>query len=270
MQMQVQSVDEAITLMQKGVHFDRRMSQLAPRLKIVKMLENNDLLDESKVGYLIDLAGKNPQAIAKLVKEAGFDPLSNHEEQAAAYKPGNHSVSDRELAFREAVESLEGLEDGTATINAVMTWDAESKRKAYAEPQVLEVIHSQRANGIYDKISTEINRQKVLGHLKGTSFLDAYQIVGDAMHAQGLLTPVKQAPAAEGGNAPAPAQSAAPTAKPSLAPLATRVAPVPSAAPNPKARAAAPTRATPTQAARTEVNPFDMPDDEFTKQYGPR
>ena len=39
------------------------------------MLENAGITDENQLAYLIDLSNKNPQAIQKLVKDSGIDPL---------------------------------------------------------------------------------------------------------------------------------------------------------------------------------------------------
>ena len=70
----LRSPEEAIQLMQQGANFTKKMQAIAPHRKLLIMLENNGLLDESKINYLIDLDKKNPEAIKKLVKDAGIDP----------------------------------------------------------------------------------------------------------------------------------------------------------------------------------------------------
>ena len=67
----VKSVDDAIALMQMGANYNKKMSALKPNLKLMKLLENNGLLDETKIGFLIDLEKKNPDAINKLIKDSG-------------------------------------------------------------------------------------------------------------------------------------------------------------------------------------------------------
>lgn len=52
--MQVNSVDEAIQLMQMGANYTRKMQELQPHRKTLLMLENNGLLDEGKLSFLID------------------------------------------------------------------------------------------------------------------------------------------------------------------------------------------------------------------------
>lgn len=59
----INTPDEAIALMQKGVSYSKKMASLKPNLKIIKMLEKNGLLDEGKLSFYIDLEKKNPQAM---------------------------------------------------------------------------------------------------------------------------------------------------------------------------------------------------------------
>lgn len=54
-EVEVKSVDDAITLMQMGANYQKKMAALKPNLKILKILENNGLLDEGKLSFLIDL-----------------------------------------------------------------------------------------------------------------------------------------------------------------------------------------------------------------------
>lgn len=72
---QVNSVEDAITLMKMGANYNKKMAGLKPNLRLMKMLENNNLLDESKLTYLIDLDKKDPEAIKKFIKDSGVDPL---------------------------------------------------------------------------------------------------------------------------------------------------------------------------------------------------
>ena len=66
---QVTSVDEALTLMQMGANYNKKMAALKPNLKVLKLLDTHGLLDENELNFLIDLKEKNPKAIMKLVKD---------------------------------------------------------------------------------------------------------------------------------------------------------------------------------------------------------
>ena len=72
--MQVDNIDDAIALMQKGADYHSKMKTLSPNLKVVSMLEKEGLLKQDKLNNLIDLAKKDPKAIAQLIKDSGIDP----------------------------------------------------------------------------------------------------------------------------------------------------------------------------------------------------
>ena len=69
---QVRDVNEAISLMQKGVDYTRKQQALKPRLMEMRALEEQGMLG-SNLNYAIDLFKGNPQAIAKLIKEKNID-----------------------------------------------------------------------------------------------------------------------------------------------------------------------------------------------------
>lgn len=183
----VDSAEEAIKLMQMGANYTRKMQALQPARKILAMLENNGLMDESKISYLIDLDKKNPQAIQKLVKDSGVDPLEIDVENDTNYTPGNHSVSDQEIVFQSVLDDIASTSDGKETIRVISnTWDQASKDILWTNPEVMSLIHQQREAGIYDRVSTEVERQRMLGTIpQGVPFLEAYKQVGNAMTQSG-------------------------------------------------------------------------------------
>jgi hypothetical protein len=241
--------EEAIRLMQMGANYTRSMQQLAPQRKILTMLQNNNLLDEAKLSYLIDLDKKNPDAIKQLVKDSGIDPLDINTEDKTTYTPGNHSVSDAELKFNSTLDEVASTPEGQQTVQVInTTWDQESKEALWKSPEIMSIIDSQRQSGVYDRIVSEIERQKTLGTIPAsTPFLAAYKHVGD----QFVAATTKQTP--ESTQQPALQQQ----------PVATRVAsPKPAATNDDKVRAAAATKAAPAK-TQIKVNPLAMSDDEF-------
>jgi hypothetical protein len=248
-EIQLQSPEEAVKLMQMGANYTKKMQALQPALRVVKMLENNQLLDEGQLSYLIDLHQRKPEAIQKLLADSKFDPLKADEEQAAAYVPGNHRVSDGEIQFQQALDEIEATPTGAELITEVaQQWDADSKQALFKDPRLLTVINGHKANGLYDQIHAELSRRRVLGQFQGVPFLAAYEAVGAEMQTAGLLGK--------------PAEEVAPRQEA----VVTRVVPPTSKVANTeRAKAAMPTRATPSS-AREEVNPLAQSDDEFLKQ----
>lgn len=185
-EIQVKSVDDAVALMQMGANYNKRMAALKPNLKMLKLLENNGLLSEEKISYLIDLEKKNPAAINKLVKDSGLDPMDLDAEKAGEYKPKIHSVDDREIDLDTVLDELQETPTYTQTLEIVSKkWDGASKQTIASTPQLLKVINDHVANGIYDLINQEVERERMFGRLNGLSDIEAYRRVGDAINARG-------------------------------------------------------------------------------------
>jgi hypothetical protein len=256
-EIQLKSPEELMQLVKMGANYTRKMQDIAPHRKVLLMLENNGLLDEGKLSYLIDLDKKNPDAIKKLIADSGIDPLDIDTTTPPAYTAGNHRVTDEESAFRSTLDELSSNEEGVATLQAInSTWDQASKEQLYKSPEIMDVMVQQRKAGFYDRIVTEMERQRTLGAIPaGQSWLQSYKQVGDQLVAVNGFADLVEKPALTTQTV-----AQAPT------PVATRVATAkPTVAHNDKANAAAPTRVTP-QVAKVIVNPLSVSDDEFLKQ----
>lgn len=248
----VKSVDDAVTLMQMGANYNKKMAALKPSLKLMKLLENNGLLSEEKISYLIDIEKKNPNAIQKLVKDSGIDPMDFDAEKAGEYKPKIHTVDDREMDLDTVLDEIQDTPSYNQTLQIVSkSWDGASKQVVANTPQLLKVINDHVANGIYNIISEEVERERVFGRLNGLSDIEAYRQVGDAIQARGGFNHL--------GNA---------QAKTNQAPVV--VQPKPKKADedklNEKRRAASSTKpANTSQASNDDFNPLSLSDEEFAK-----
>jgi hypothetical protein len=251
---ELRTPDEAVQLMQQGANYTRKMQELAPHRKILLMLENNGLLDEGKLSFLIDVEKKNPAAIQKLIKDAGIDPLEIDTSVDPSYRGGNHRVSDEEVAFTAVMDDLRSSQSGTETLQHINTrWDQASKEVLWSSPELMQVIHSQRDNGIYDVITSELDRRRTLGLIAAnTPFITAYKTVGDEMNAAGVFSRM-----GEQGTQTAP--------KPAPAPVVTRVQqPKPAVVNTDRVTAASSTRMAPPKTNQTK-NPLAMSDEDFLK-----
>ena len=247
----VESAEEARNLIQKGVNFTQKMQVLQPALRVVKMLENNDLMDEAQISYLIDLAQKKPEAIQKLLADSEFDPMAMDEDVAKDYLPTDHRVSEKELVLQSVLDDLETTEHGQALITEVARqWDEESKQAVLQDPQYLSVLNEQRSLGLYTQITDEMERLRILGEIPvGTPFLQAYNAVGQYLREQGRLQ--------------VPSSSVTP---PPPQPVATKtVIPQGSADNSDRVKATAPPRSVPST-SQPKIDVLNMSDEEFMKQ----
>lgn len=257
----VQNVDEAIQLMQMGANYAKKMAALKPNLMLLKMLENNGLLSEEKLSYLIDLDKKVPGAVNKLVKESGLDPMDLDAKQADGYKPTARKVDAREVELDEVLDEIQGTPAFQRTIEVVTKqWDEESRKVVADSPQLLKLINSHIEAGFYDLIAKEVERKTMFGQLNGLSSLQAYKQVGDDINARGGFDHLGR-------------QGKTDTTKPG-----DEVLPKPQTATKEqlikeKKRAAAPAKPAPAPASsapQEEFNPLSLSDEEFMRMSARR
>ena len=242
--MSAQNSEEVLQLMKMGAGFNKKMAGIKSQQKFIKMLENNDLLDEDKLSYLIDLDKKNPDAITKLLKDSELDPMDIDTGSDTDYKPNAYTVDDRQVQLDNVLEDLQDSSGYATTIDVVGNkWDESSRKTLTDQPELIRTINSHVEAGIFDKIVSVVEREKMLGKLQGVDDFTAYRTVGDAMNAQGAFNDTQ---ATSGINVPPPAKKAQPNV-------------------NDKKRAASPTKAKPRTIEQFNIS--DMSDEEFEKRF---
>lgn len=219
----LQTVDEAVSLIQKGVGFHNKMNKVQKDLAIAEALRNAGI-DQSQLNLLIDAHQKKPGAIKKLLDSAKIDPLTLDSAEASSYAPSDHSVTDEQIRFQSVVTDLTDTTHGTAVLQDARSWDQASKAEVYKNPGVLELLSQQKESGRYDVIKAQVDRQKVIGAIPvNEPFLQSYTRVGQQMMQAGAFNPT-------------------PVVTPTPTPVAQKVVTPPAPANAKKAAAAAPTR----------------------------
>ena len=180
------SVDEAQKLIQMGANYYEKMESLKPARKVLAMLEQNELMDEEKLSFAIDLLNKNPQAINKLIADQDLSDIMD--EEKGEYKPTNYAVSEQQLNVTEALDAIKHTETYTRTVNVLGTqWDAQSRDIVTKSPEVIDIINNHIADGTFDKVSAEVERRKLFGSIPtGTPDIIAYKTVGDELYANNV------------------------------------------------------------------------------------
>lgn len=265
-EVQLQTPEDAVRLMQMGANYTKKLQGLAPGLRILKMLEKNGLMDEGKINRLIDLEKKDPAAIKQMIKDSGVDPMDIDISEDTGYKPGNYQVSDEEMRFTSMVEEVASDPVGKDFIGLIhRTWDKKSKDALWQDPEILRILTQQRKNGILDQISAEVDRRKTLGYIsQDTPFLTAYENVGKDLDKQGLL---------QAKNADQPATKVGAEGQPVIAAPGRKVLdqrtglkkPGPTVANSDKARAASPAKGVPAKKGAVDFNPLSLSDEDFEK-----
>jgi hypothetical protein len=186
-EMAVDSIEDARQLMQMGANYNKKMAMLKPNLKMVKTLEKNSITEDD-LNYLIDLKNKSPEAIQKLLKDSGVDPLDIDTSSEVNYTPKSYVPNDKEVELDGILEEIQETESFNTTVDIIGNkWDKQSKQVVVDNPQLIKVINDHVSNGIYNQIVGVVERERMLGRLIGLSDIEAYKQVGDALNAQGAF-----------------------------------------------------------------------------------
>lgn len=261
-EMQVETPEEALRLMQMGAGHLKYQAKVRPALAIEQTLKNNKI-DQDKLNFLIDCANGKPEAIKKLVRDAKIEPydIDNTEESREAdskYRPTNHVVSDKDLLLSETIATVQGTPVGDAMLRTIRSeWDEDSRTKLVTDPEILNILVNQKTTGIYDQITSEVERRRVLGKVAANvPWLEAYYQVGSEMEKSGAFSSGQESTRSPGSQTtPKPAQSKL---------IETTTAKRKSGAGGDPS-GLAPVSKTPVTPLKIDASVMDMPDDEFNK-----
>ena len=182
-EVQISNVDDAIRLMQQGANYSKKMEELKPKRALIKTLEQHGLTDKEQLGYLVDLANKDPKAIAKLVKESGIDLCEFDVEQANEYSP-NLQIQEP-TAFEDIVSEITANNpDAIDVLNVIGQWDDETKDFLYNKPDGLRIFAEHKANGFFDKVVGIIENERMFGRMTDKTYLEAYADIEAMLNAQ--------------------------------------------------------------------------------------
>ena len=244
--MQVDNIDDAIALMQKGADYHNKMKTIAPHLKMVSMLEKEGLLDQVKLNNLIDISKKDPKAIAQLIKDSGIDPLDIDTDEEVGYKPTNYGITDKEFKINQIIDDIKSTPSFEKTIRVLgKEWDDESKKLISENPEIITVINNHVENGVYDKVQSVMDTERALGRLTVPD-VEAYRLIAEKLQQDGTIVPEGQVNQSPNASVPKP------KARDDVAVKQKR-------------KAAASTKKTTTKNSTVPPNYLNMTDEEFLK-----
>lgn len=193
-QVQARTPAEAVRLMQMGAGHVKYQKQVRPMVAQAQALKKAGI-GQDELNFLIEVHNKNPDAIKKLVRDAGIDPydIETTDEAKAKdkdFKAKDYSVDDRTIALEENVAAVHSSEKGPELLAHIRSdsWDAKSRQALLADPNIVNILADQKHSGVYDQITAEIDRKQLLGELPANiSFLDTYYQVGTELENSGAF-----------------------------------------------------------------------------------
>jgi hypothetical protein len=191
---QVRDVNEAISLMQKGVDYTRKQQALKPRLMEMRALEEQGMLG-SNLNYAIDLFKGNPQAIAKLIKEKNIDinqivPQQTTNEfgetvtqPETPYTPNDYSVSAEKYALSEVLDDLKATNKMQTVMDTLKEFDQDSLREFAKEPKYLHALSNLVDSGMYKDIRSELEHARIVDDpsVRGLNDFQAIEVIGNKL-----------------------------------------------------------------------------------------
>jgi hypothetical protein len=176
--MAVNNIADAMTLMQKGANYNKKMASVKPHLKTIKVLEKNGLLDESQLNLAIEVMQGKPEAIAKLIQDKNLDVLTLNS-ATEDYVPDAYTVSDEEINLDSALDDIKTSSAYAETLDIISNkLDEPSRKVLLASPEGIKLINEHVESGLYEEIMTIVDQERTLGRLTGLSDLDAYKATG--------------------------------------------------------------------------------------------
>lgn len=187
-EVQPKTIEDARRLMQMGADYSKKMELMKPNLRVLRTLEKAELLDPSRINFLIDLHNKSPEAIQKLLKDSNIDPMELKLEDSVDYSPTNHQIGDAELAVRDVLDTIKDSPKFAETVEVISEKMDMASRKALQEsPAVIAELHTHIESGLYQQVVDAVANERMYGRLAGLSDLEAYYTIGSAMEQAGAL-----------------------------------------------------------------------------------
>ena len=174
----INSAEELVTLAKRGLGANKRIQDLAPKLKTLSMLETNGLMDQKKLNFLIALDKKDPAAIRQLVASSGVDAFeASTGDVDEDYIPEDRSVSDEQFAVQQAFSNIESTDTYQETLKSIDGFSASSKDEVRRNPGLIGQLSEHHENGYYQEIQGIVLKEKAMGRLTDLDGLQAYKHV---------------------------------------------------------------------------------------------
>lgn len=179
--------EEIRTLMQKGIGYEKRMGQLNKFQRHMEALDKAELLNDSTLNLIIDLAHGKPEALRQYIDKNNIEVYDIIGIDSESYTPEKHVATEEEYAQSQVIQEIKSL-DGYETIQPIVEndWDEESRNKVLADPQLATYLIDAAKAGIHDMVLKEAEKVKLLAS-EPLSDLAAYVEAGNKLHKQGAF-----------------------------------------------------------------------------------
>lgn len=172
--------EELIMLAPKALDYTKKTQALAPYRKIVSAMEENNITNDD-INMLIDIKKGNKDALAYFLKDKELDPMELDLEQSSSYTPNEYGKDEKTLDFQDTLTRLKTDSEFARTQNVLQNLDETSKQAMISDPTLLEGLHIDVKNGIFDRVMPLAEKMAVLDNYS-KPLLDYYVQAGASVY----------------------------------------------------------------------------------------
>ena len=163
----IKSASDLRNLVSKGLDYTQKTQQIGPYRKTLAFLRDNDVLDDTKLSYMVDLYKKDEKAVKQLIRDVTAEPKEEgkrklelydldpeQEEESQRYHFQNkNTITDEQLNFREVFDEVNASEGGNAFLNKItQKFDQSSLSYLYQHPESIKLLYKADRFGQFDQI----------------------------------------------------------------------------------------------------------------------
>jgi hypothetical protein len=157
----VRSIDEVYQLASMGANYKKKMKDIAPFRQSVSAMKEHNLTNED-IALLIDIKKGDKDALAKVIKDSKIDALDLDTENIK-YEAKLYGDDETTSNLKDIEDVISKDPEYKTTVNVVNNlWDTKSQEKLASNPDLIERLHYDVKNGIYEKVSPEATRLEFL------------------------------------------------------------------------------------------------------------
>lgn len=159
------TADELLALAPKAMDYTKKMQEIAPWRKSISAMKEAGL-EQNDINLMIDALKGNKDAISEVMKRNNveiddFDDIDASEK--ADYVPNQYGKDEGQLAIEEVITNISGDAEFAITQQVVDSqWDGDSREALSENPMMIQGLHNDIKNGIYDKVAPMAFKMKAL------------------------------------------------------------------------------------------------------------
>lgn len=173
----VNTADEAIALMQKGLNYEAKMRGIKDHRRTISTLKEHGI-GETELNLLIAAKQGDKVALSQLMKANNVTPYELDDEEVGNGEIGDYLPSQSEVdaqeAFNESVEYLEDRGIRVPVMELTQTWDRESLAHLYRNPNLLIGMGQLVESGQLGAVASEAAKYKALYGNQGRTDLEIF------------------------------------------------------------------------------------------------